>query len=312
MWSFFFLDTMNNNNSEEAAKASVFSIISNLALTIIKFSGGYFGNSYALIADAIESSVDVVSSIFVFFGIKYSSRPADENHPYGHGKAEALITFVVVFSLIAAAGIIAYESIQNIITPHESPKGFTLIILTGIIIFKEASFHYVMRKSRETNSSALKADAWHHRSDAITSLMAFIGISISLVMGNGWEIADDIAALLASAIIVYNAYKILRPALGEIMDEDLYEEENDEIRNIALKVNGVLDVEKCIIRKSGMLYFVDMHAVVKGNITVAEGHTISHLIKDSVRNKKPEVADVLVHIEPDFVSIEEYHKHFKK
>ena len=255
---------------------------------------------------------DVVSSIFVFFGIKYSSRPADENHPYGHGKAEALITFVVVFSLIGAACIIAYESIHNIITPHESPKGFTLIILTGIIIFKEASFQYVMKKSRETNSSALKADAWHHRSDAITSLMAFIGISIALVMGNGWEIADDVAALLASGIIVYNAYKILRPALGEIMDEDLYEEENDEIRKLAQKVEGVLAVERCIVRKSGMLYFVDMHAVVKGNLTVAEGHAISHLIKDRVRELKPEVADVLVHIEPDFVSIEEYNKHFKK
>ena len=303
---------MSNNNSEVAVNASIFSIISNLGLTIIKFLGGYFGNSYALIADAIESSVDVVSSIFVFFGIKYSSRPADENHPYGHGKAEALITFVVVFSLIGAACIIAYESIHNIITPHESPKGFTLIILTGIIIFKEASFQYVMKKSRETNSSALKADAWHHRSDAITSLMAFIGISIALVMGNGWEIADDVAALLASGIIVYNAYKILRPALGEIMDEDLYEEENDEIRKLAQKVEGVLAVERCIVRKSGMLYFVDMHAVVKGNLTVAEGHAISHLIKDRVRELKPEVADVLVHIEPDFVSIEEYNKHFKK
>ena len=303
---------MSNNNSEVAVNASIFSIISNLGLTIIKFLGGYFGNSYALIADAIESSVDVVSSIFVFFGIKYSSRPADENHPYGHGKAEALITFVVVFSLIGAACIIAYESIHNIITPHESPKGFTLIILIGIIIFKEASFQYVMKKSRVTNSSALKADAWHHRSDAITSLMAFIGISIALVMGNGWEIADDVAALLASGIIVYNAYKILRPALGEIMDEDLYEEENDEIRKLAQKVEGVLAVERCIVRKSGMLYFVDMHAVVKGNLTVAEGHAISHLIKDRVRELKPEVADVLVHIEPDFVSIEEYNKHFKK
>ncbi len=303
---------MNNNNSEVAVKASIFSIISNLGLTIIKFLGGYFGNSYALIADAIESSVDVISSVFVFFGIKYSSRPADENHPYGHGKAEALITFVVVFSLISAACIIAYESIQNILTPHESPKAFTLIILSGIIIFKEASFQYVMHKSRITNSSALKADAWHHRSDAITSLMAFIGIAIALIMGNGWEIADDVAALLASGIIVYNAYKILRPALGEIMDEDLYEEENEQVRVLASKVDGVLAIEKCIIRKSGMLYFVDMHAVVKGSLTVAEGHTISHLIKDTVRAYKPEVADVLVHIEPDFVSIEDYHKHFKK
>ena len=301
-----------SNNSETAVKASVFSIIGNASLALIKFLGGYFGNSYALIADAIESSTDVFSSILVFLGLKYSSRPADENHPYGHGKAEALITFLVVLSLIVAAIVIAYESVQNIFTPHERPKPFTLIILGGIILFKEASFQYVMKKSRQTNSSSLKADAWHHRSDAITSLMAFIGISISLIMGDGWEIADDITALLASGFIIYNAYNILRPALGEMMDEDLYGHENERIKVIARKVPGVKAVEKCVIRKSGMVYFVDMHAVVSGSLSVAEGHAISHLIKDRVMEVIPQVQDVLVHIEPDFVSIEEYYKNFKK
>lgn len=302
---------MMSNNSETAVKASIFSILGNASLAAIKFLGGYFGNSYALIADAIESTTDVFSSILVFLGLKYSSRPADENHPYGHGKAEALITFLVVLSLIIAAGVIAYESFHNIFTPHASPKPFTLLILGGIIIFKEASFKYVMKKAKQTNSSSLKADAWHHRSDAITSLMAFVGISISLVMGEGWEIADDITALLASGFIIYNAYNILRPALGEIMDEDLYGLENEKIKIIARKVPGVLAVEKCIIRKSGMQYFVDMHAVVKGSLSVAEGHAISHLIKDRVIEVMPEVGDVLVHIEPDFVSIEEYYKNFR-
>jgi len=301
-----------SHNSETAVKASVFSIIGNASLALIKFLGGYFGNSYALIADAIESSTDVFSSILVFLGLKYSSRPADDNHPYGHGKAEALITFLVVLSLIIAAIIIAYESFQNIITPHESPRPFTLIILGGIILFKEASFQYVMKKSRETNSSALKADAWHHRSDAITSLMAFIGIAISLIMGEGWEIADDITALLASGFIIYNAYNILRPALGEMMDEDLYGHENERIKVIARLVPGVKAVEKCVMRKSGMVYFVDMHAVVSGSLSVAEGHAISHLIKDRVMEIIPQVQDVLVHIEPDYLSIEEYYKNFKR
>jgi len=300
-----------STNSETAIKASVFSILGNASMAAIKFLGGYFGNSYALIADAIESTTDVFSSVLVFLGIKYSSRPADDNHPYGHGKAEALITFLVVLSLIIAACVIAYESFNNIFTPHESPKPFTLLILGGIILFKEASFQYVMKKSREANSSALKADAWHHRSDAITSLMAFIGISISLIMGDGWEIADDITAFLASGLIIYNAYKILRPALGEMMDEDLYGSENEKIKEIAKKVTGVKAVEKCVIRKSGMVYFVDMHAVVSGSLTVAEGHAISHLIKDRVIEFVPEVQDVLVHIEPDFLSIEEYNKNFK-
>ncbi|MBS7332501.1 MAG: cation transporter [Weeksellaceae bacterium] len=301
-----------SKNSEKAINASIFSILGNASLAAIKFLGGYFGNSYALIADGIESTTDVFSSILVFLGLKYSSRPADDNHPYGHGKAEALITFLVVLSLIIAACVIAYESFNNIFTPHESPKHFTLLILGGIILFKEISFQYVMKKSRETNSSALKADAWHHRSDAITSLMAFVGISVSLVMGEGWEIADDITALLASGLIIYNAYKILRPALGEMMDEDLYGQENENIKVIARKVPGVKAVEKCVIRKSGMVYFVDMHAVVGGNLTVAEGHAISHLIKDRVMESIPQVQDVLVHIEPDFVSIEEYNRNFKK
>lgn len=301
-----------SKNSETAIKASIFSILGNACLAAIKFLGGFFGNSYALIADGIESTTDVFSSILVFLGLKYSSRPADTNHPYGHGKAEALITFLVVLSLIVAACVIAYESFQNIFTPHESPKPFTLIILGGIILFKEASFQYVMKKSRETNSSALKADAWHHRSDAITSLMAFVGISVSLVMGEGWEIADDITAFIASGFIIYNAYTILRPALGEIMDEDLYGKENEDIKIIARKVPGVKAVEKCVIRKSGMVYFVDMHAVVGGSLSVAEGHAISHLIKDRVMEAIPQVQDVLVHIEPDFVSIEEYYKNFRK
>ena len=239
-----------NDNSEKAIKASIFSIVGNASLAGIKFLAGYFGNSYALIADAIESSADVFSSIFVFFGLKYSAKPADENHPYGHGKAEALITFLVVTFLIVSAIIIAKESITNIITPHHQPKPFTLLVLGGIILFKELSFQYVMRKSVETNSSSLKADAWHHRSDAITSLMAFIGISISLVMGPGWEAADDVAALFASSFILYNAYKILRPALGEIMDEQLYENEIEQIREIASHVPGVMATEKCNVRKN--------------------------------------------------------------
>ena len=297
-----------NDNSEKAIKASIFSIFGNASLAIIKFLAGYFGNSYALIADAIESSADVFSSIFVFFGLKYSARPADENHPYGHGKAEALITFLVVTFLIVSAIIIAKESVNNIITPHHQPAPFTLLVLGGIILFKELSFQYVMRKSIETNSSSLKADAWHHRSDAITSLMAFIGISISLVMGPGWEAADDVAALFASTFILYNAYKILRPALGEIMDEQLYEEEVEEIRKISLNVSGVIATEKCNVRKSGMYYFVDLHMIVDGNISVVEGHEISHHLKDKIKEKMPQVQDVLVHIEPTFVSVRKYYR----
>src|SRR5690606_18353398 len=173
---------------------SYFSIFANAALAIIKGLTGYFGNSYALIADAIESTADVFASLLVLFGLKYSARPADENHPYGHGRVEPLVTFAVVGFLVVSATIIVMQSIENIQTPHKVPKPYTLIVLAAIIITKEIFYRFINKKSDETKSSSLKADAWHHRSDAITSLMAFIGISIALFMGKGYETADDWAA----------------------------------------------------------------------------------------------------------------------
>ena len=285
-------------NEQTAVKTTYFSILSNASLALIKGVSGYFGNSYALIADAIESTTDIFSSFLVLFGIKYSSRPADKNHPYGHGRAEPLITFLVVGFLITSATIIAYESIKNIGTPHDLPEPFTLFILAGIIIWKELSYQFVIKKSKETNSSSLKADAWHHRSDAITSVTAFIGISIALFFGKGYDSADDWAALFSSGFILYNSYLIFRPALGEIMDEHLYDDLIDEIRKISLTVHGIIDTEKCFIRKVGMKYHVDLHAVVDATITVKAGHDLAHNLKDTLRNKIPSLGNVLIHIEP--------------
>lgn len=285
-------------NEEKAVNATYFSIIGNTSLAIVKGLAGYFGNSYALVADAIESTSDIFASFLVLFGIKYSNRPADKNHPYGHGRAEPLITFLVVGFLITSATVIAYESIINIRTPHGLPKPFTLIILGAIIIWKEISFRMVMKRSIEINSSSLKADAWHHRSDAITSVAAFVGISIALVGGKGFEAADDWAALFASAFILYNGYLIFRPALGEIMDENLYEDLIEEIRRIAITVDGILGTEKCLIRKSGMKYLVDLHATVNANISVRQGHELAHKLKDTLQNEIPEIEFILIHIEP--------------
>ena len=287
------------SNQEQAIKATYFSIIGNTILSVIKGLAGFYGNSYALIADAIESTTDIFSSFLVLFGIKYSSRPADDNHPYGHGRAEPLITFLVVGFLITSATVIAYESIVNINTPHNLPKSWTLLVLGGIIVWKEFSFRLVMNKAIQTNSSALKADAWHHRSDAITSIAAFIGISIALILGKGYESADDWAALFASGFIIYNSYLIFRPALGEIMDEHLYDDLVSEIRQVSKQVAGVLGTEKCYIRKAGMVYHVDLHARVNSTITVKEGHDIAHKLKDTLKLKIPKLGHILIHIEPD-------------
>lgn len=234
----------------------------------------------------------------VLIGLKYAKRPADENHPYGHGRIEPLITFIVVAFLVTSATVIAYESIQNIQTPHKTPKAWTLIVLVVIILWKEISYRFVLKKGKESNSSSLKADAWHHRSDAITSLMAFIGISIAIFMGKGYETADDWAALLASGFILYNSYLIFRPALGEIMDEHLYDDLVDEIRAKTKNVNGVLGTEKCFVRKIGTRYYVDLHVIVSGDIPVREGHDISHNVKDHLKNEINDLGNVLIHIEP--------------
>lgn len=285
-------------NEQRAISATYFSIAGNFALAIIKWLAGYFGHSHALIADAIESTGDVFTSILVLMGLKYTSKPADENHPYGHGKLEPLITFIVVAFLVTAAGIIAYQSVINILTPHKLPEAYTLLVLAPIIIWKEISYRLVLKRAKETNSSALKADAWHHRSDAVTSVAAFIGISIAIVMGKGYESADDWAALFGCGFILYNSYNIFRPALGEVMDEHVYDELVERIRDVSLTVDGVMDTEKCFVRKAGMKYHVDLHATVNANLTVKEGHDIAHNLKDTLRAQIPELGHVLIHIEP--------------
>lgn len=283
---------------QTAIRATYFSIVGNTALAAIKGIAGFFGNSFALIADAIESTTDIFSSVLVLFGLKYANKPADKNHPYGHGRVEPLVTFIVVGFLITSATIIAYESIHNIGTTHELPKAWTLFVLGAIILWKEISYQIVIKKSKLTNSSSLKADAWHHRSDAITSVAAFIGISIALIFGKGYETADDWAALIASGFILYNSYLIFRPALGEIMDEHTHEELEAVIRTISVTVNGVLDTEKCFIRKAGLKYHVDLHAVVHSTLTVKQGHDIAHSLKDTLRRQLPQLGHVLIHIEP--------------
>lgn len=287
------------SHEQTAIKTTYFSIISNALLATIKWIAGYFGNSYALIADAIESTTDIVSSTLVLIGIKYSSKPADENHPYGHGRIEPLVTFVVVGFLIVSAGIIARQAIINIGTPHELPKAYTLLILLAIIIWKEISYRLVVKKSIETKSSSLKADAWHHRSDAITSVAAFIGISIALILGKGFESADDWAALFAAGFILYNCYLIFRPALGEVMDEHVHDDIIIKIRDLSKEIPDVIDTEKCLIRKTGMKYHVDLHITVDGNITVTEGHRISHELKDKLLLEIPEISNIIIHIEPN-------------
>lgn len=286
------------NTKKETIKTSVFSLICNILLSVIKGIAGFLGNSHALIADAIESTSDVFASIILLLGIKYSHKPADKNHPYGHGKIEPLTTFIIVGFLIISATIIAYNSIQNIGSSQDMPKVWTLIVLSIIILWKEILYRIINKTSKKTKSTSLKAEAWHHRSDSITSFTAFLGISVALIFGKGYETADDWAALIASVIILYNSYKIFRPALGEIMDENVYDDLTKKIKITATKVNGILDTEKCFIRKAGTQFHVDLHAIVDANISVKQGHDLAHELKNHLKKEITNLGNVLIHIEP--------------
>ncbi len=286
------------NSSEKAIKSTLTGIVISFFLVIIKGTAGILGNSYALVADAVESASDVFTSVILWIGIKVASKEPDQNHPYGHGKAEPIAAIIVSLSLVIAAFFIAVHSVENILTPHKSPASFTLWILAAVVIIKEILYRYVEKVGQEVKSTAVKADAWHHRSDAITSAAAFVGISISLIAGDGYESADDWAALLSSVIIIVNAYHIFKPAFGEIMDEAPQGEIVESIKGKAAEVNGVKEVEKCYVRKMGFDYFVDMHIKVDGNISVHDGHKIAHQVKDAIMKYEKNVYDVLIHIEP--------------
>ncbi|WP_196894836.1 cation diffusion facilitator family transporter [Aureivirga marina] len=287
------------NKAQIAIKTIYISIIGNFLLAVVKATSGIYGNSYALVADSLESCVDVFASLIALIALRYAAKPPDEDHPYGHGKIEPLITFLTVLFLVSTATIIAHQSIINIQEPHEPPKTFTLFVLGIIIIGKEIFYRVLTKKGNETDSSLLKAEAWHHRADSLTSGAAFIGILVAVIFGEKYAAADDWAALFASAIIYYNSFLIFRPAFGEIMDENLYDDLILKIRKIAKENPRVVDTEKCFVRKTGMYYFVDLHLIVSGKISVKEGHEISHEVKKEIITKEKDIIDVLIHIEPD-------------
>jgi len=251
-----------------------------------------------LVADGIESTLDIFSSVVVLGGIKISSMPPDENHPYGHGKAETLAAMSASLILLMAGIGIAVKSLLEIKNPHHTPAFFTLIVLVAVIIIKEILFRLLFSVGKSVNSLSLETEAWHHRSDALTSVAAFIGISIAILGGKGYESADDWAALAASAIILFNGINMLKSAVQEIMDYAPNPECEETIRTIAKAVPGVADIEKCRIRKSGLSLFVDIHVEVNGEIPVHKGHFIGHDVKDALMNSSLGIADVLVHIEP--------------
>ncbi len=279
-------------------RATSLGVVINSLLAAGKITAGVAGHSQALIADGIESLADILSSVIVWRGLVVAATPEDENHPYGHGKAEAVATGIVAVLLVAAAIWIAAESIHQIITPHQTPAPYTLAVLIAVIAIKESLFRRVLQTGHEVESTAVKGDAWHHRSDAITSLAAAIGIIIALVGGPGYEWADDVAALLAAVVIAWNGIRIGRPAMDELMDAAAPADFRQQISTLAASVPEVACVEKCIVRRHGYWFYVDLHVHVDPEMTVARSHAVAHEVKDRLRVELPRIRDVLIHIEP--------------
>ncbi len=277
---------------------SAISMALNGALAVVKLVAGITGHSNALIADAVESLGDIFSSAIVWGGLVIASRPADEDHPYGHGKAEPLAALAVAVMLIAAAAGIVMQATRGVRIPHESPAWYTLVVLLFVIVIKELMYRYESRTARRINSTAVFVDAWHHRSDALTSAAAAVGITIALIGGEAYAAADDWAALLACLVIVANGLGFARTAVGELMDTNPDTALLDTIRLAALQVDGAEFVEKVLIRKMGSRLYVDLHLEVDPALSVSRAHEIAHKVKDVVMTRWPKVADVLVHVEP--------------
>ena len=298
---------MPKDRLQRGLRATFLGIAVNIVLGCAKFAAGIFGHSHALIADATESFADIFNSLVIWRGLVVAAAPPDEEHPYGHSKAEPLAAAFGAVMLAAAAVWIAGRGVADIyelLNPqtfhyhHEPLRWFTLVVLVVVIVVKEGLFRFVVGEGEATDNSAVKTDAWHHRSDAITSAGAFIGIGIALIGGEKYSWADDAAAIFCAFIIGINGWILLRPALSELMDKAADREVIEKIRQTAAGTSGVERVEKCFARKAGHLYFVEMHIQVDPLMTVRHSHEIAHDVKDKIREAMPEVSDVLVHIEP--------------
>jgi cation diffusion facilitator family transporter len=279
-------------------KAARWGLLANICLVLLKLVTGLVGNSYALVADAIESSTDVFSSLIVWRGLQITGKPPDEEYRYGYGKAESIATAIVGLMLIASAFSIGIMAIREIITPHIGPEPFTLIVLGLVILVKEFLFRRVLAVGEATGSTAVLADAWHHRSDALVSAAAFIGITIAIWGGKGWESADDWAAMVAAGIIAANGIRMMRAAVDDLMDRMPEADLVERIARAAQGTAGVLAIEKLRVRKLGTRYFVDVHVQADPTLSLRDAHVLSGKVKGTVRANVPAVDEVLVHMEP--------------
>jgi cation diffusion facilitator family transporter len=279
-------------------RAAVAGILANTGLAVFKLVAGIAGHSYALVADAIESIADVASSSIVLRGLQVAGRDPDEQYPFGYGKAEALAGAAVALMLFGAAIGIAIEAIREIRTPHHAPAWWTLLVLVVVMAIKVLLSRRVGTVGSEIGSTAVRTDAQHHFSDALTSAAAFVGISIAVIRGPGWEAADDWAALAASIVIAVNAVLLVRPAVADLMDRSPEPDVLADIRDTASAVAGVLAIEKLAVRRVGLGYRAVVHVQADAEMSLRDAHELGATVTRAIHNRLPEMQSVIVHMEP--------------
>ncbi len=284
--------------NSDIKKVTWVGLLVNFILAAIKFIVGILGHSQAVVADAVHSISDMVTDIAVLVGVKYWSAPPDKDHPYGHWRIETIITSFIGIGLAAVAVGIGYNAIATL-KDHciETPKWFAIIGALVSIIVKELLYHWNVKVGRKVKSSALIANAWHHRSDALSSIPALLAVAISVIKPE-WAFVDHIGAIVVSLIILKVSWDIVFPALKKLSDSGASVKEREQIRSLAMQVDGVKDAHAIRTRDAGRGLFVDMHILVDGNISVSEGHSISEKVREEIVNNGPDVLDVVVHIEP--------------
>lgn len=291
-------DTTKASLYREVGGAALLGLLVNLALGLVKLVGGLVASSFALISDAVNSLGDVLASGVLVFALRLAQRPPDAEHPYGHTRAEAIAASNIALLVIVSALWVGWEALGRIAVRHPIPPGWTLGIAAANILIKEALYRYNMRIGRRTGSAALIANAWDHRSDALCSLAVLVGLGVVYGGGPRYIWADEAAALVVVAAILWSASRVFRDSASELMDVQAAEDLVRRIGAEARAVSQVRGVETLWVRKSGLEYFADIHIEVDPLLTVAEGHRIGHLVKDRLLAEFPSLRDVLVHLEP--------------
>jgi cation diffusion facilitator family transporter len=270
----------------------------NGALGVGKLAAGILGHSYAMIADACESFGDVVGSSVTLYGLRVAAEPPDRTHPAGHGRAETLAALLTALALFIIGSLIFWQSAQSLYHPRLAPNPLTLLVLVPVVVIKEWMFRWLRRRGKQIGSRAVQADAWHQRSDAVTSLAALTGIVVAWIGGPAWAHADSWAALVASVWLAATGLWLLSPTLNELMEGAVDPALVRFIAKTASQCPGIQGVDKVWVRKLGMRLIVDLHIEVNPDISVQEGHRLAHEVKDQVQRELPQVRDVMVHVEP--------------